>query len=238
VELCSFSYRSPYGIKSVFTDLSDSVEEVTLVTGGPNSPYSAPVPFSSCLATCPPYVLWPPYVQYRPHKWGSMNLVPREQTLSVKSKSFDRDCLWEKYQLSLRHSRSRTLTEWLALNNSGAAVWTQGFMLARQVFYLLSHPVALFLYCYFWVRGSLGLASLVCDPPISMSPSGWDDRHVPAGPAFCEDVGEGSQKLFAWAGFEPWASWVFRITGVSHHAWLGIKICFWNFLWFLGQNYM
>jgi hypothetical protein len=26
----------------------------------------------------------------------------------------------------------------------------------------------------------------------------------------------GSRELFAWAGFEPWSSWVGRIAGVSH----------------------
>jgi hypothetical protein len=44
-------------------------------------------------------------------------------------------------------------------------------------------------------------------------------HHEPLHQLFCEWWGFfeiGSCKLFAWAGFEPWSSWVAEITGVSY----------------------
>jgi hypothetical protein len=100
-------------------------------------------------------------------------------------------------------------------------VWTQGFVLARQMTYHLGHVSNPFLFCYFLDRvllvcpGQPGLRSYLCFP------HSCGDRHILTLPSFLL-VGIGSWGLFAWSCLEPdlpnSISQIPRSTDINHHA--------------------
>jgi hypothetical protein len=99
-------------------------------------------------------------------------------------------------------------------------IWTQGFTLARQVLYYLSHSVSIFCINYFWDKVWLyGWTSVDGDPLIYASLCRWDDRLMPP---YLDFIG--------WDGFLNFlpglpgtmifpisTSWVARIAGLSHY---------------------
>jgi hypothetical protein len=98
-------------------------------------------------------------------------------------------------------------------------VWSQGLVLAKQIFYFLSHTLNFFCFSYFSNR-ALCLCLGQCGPQSSCahSPYCWDGMHVLLCPAtvwdgvsltFCQGLLGTMTLLMA-------SSQVARITGVSH----------------------
>jgi hypothetical protein len=73
-------------------------------------------------------------------------------------------------------------------------VWIQGFVLARQVLYWLSHTSSCFCSGYFAIVSLFAWACLDCNPPTFASCRKWDDRCIPPCSAFSVEMG--SYKLF------------------------------------------